>query len=263
MRDLTGKPESWTPREQAAVVLNALYFAREALWNCKGSDAGDVLNDPLGGMCSPTIWFDDDGCPVATPINKAFCRPIQDRLEILRSPMFARWLESRGASNVRELLSRIQVELEKSDRLFDALRESGQVDEGYEDELLQRRAQRGKWPDWFLAQYREELAKSKPSTEALREDGWLGGPVPEQQLLDQIRELSSLSLQLETFVAGEDVSPPPTVPYLDLTVDVERQEVTGQVSVKGSHPRRCVVTKCQSKVVTVCGACFLACSRWF
>ena len=37
----------------------------------------------------------------------------------------------------------------------------------------------------------------------------------------------------------------------------------GQVSVKGSHPRRCVVTKCQSKVVTVCGACWVACSRWF
>ena len=36
------------------------------------------------------------------------------------------------------------------------------------------------------------------------------------------------------------------------------QKLKGQVSVKGSHPRRCVVTKCQSKVVSVCGACFVA-----
>jgi hypothetical protein len=35
------------------------------------------------------------------------------------------------------------------------------------------------------------------------------------------------------------------------------------VSIKGSHSRRCVLTKCQSKVVTLFGVCFAVCSRWF
>ena len=39
--------------------------------------------------------------------------------------------------------------------------------------------------------------------------------------------------------------------------------MSGQVSVNGSHLSCCVVTKCQSTVVSVSGVVCVVCSRWF
>ena len=135
MRTLPAEFDSWTPREQAAVVWNAMHRRRTKL----ESVLGRQLPDDLRLHNVPLVWIGEK----TEASNHVFDRSDPELNAVLFGRRLSEWLEKQRPTDGRDLLLQIRATLREADELIVALRRSGQLQDHAEE--LRRVARLESW----------------------------------------------------------------------------------------------------------------------